>query len=446
MIDILGLSPRRFREKLQDPNFCDRLVNYLENLIKMDFDWAVEPDENEIRNSCSSFEHPSFQFPDYGPSSLSIDEWRRAYHYDAKSIAVCTQIHRHTATCRKKGTLCRFDYGENGKELATRTEIDKESGKIVHKRLHRFANNHSPTISSVSRSNNDIKITFTSGLENLKSMYYMTMYVAKHEDDNSDRLAMEAAWEQLEQEGILKTNNEVEKCRRLILRMNYIRQSGMQFSGAQIAAMVLNIGQKGTHYTDSKFGYVNLRIFVMYLENISQDCRIIVKHQSMSNTVDGGIERLEEQESMEMSSDDEGSEESRDDDENMAHEKDDSNETEEGDDGPDNELEEGTESEEDVVDVEISDSMDTIPTAVEDYIYRGDDLENLSIYELCMFTQTLNGDEEEFERYRKSLTQLRQRGRPWNERVFFHVTHSNSSRRWIRVRTEPCVPCVYGED
>ena len=298
-----------------------------------------------------------------------------------------------------------------------RTKMDIDTGKVYLKRGNAFANNHNPMVSAVGRCNQDIQATFISGLESLKSMYYMTSYVMKHEDDYSDALVMEAAWEQLESEGVLRTGNDLEKSHRLMLRMNYIRQSGTQFSGAKIAAMILNIGQKGMHYTDSKFGYVNLEYFVKFIQNGNEDCRIVLRGEHFTNL------NCNDQEERDADLNDEIPE------------------------GEDNDyLEDGEQSDtdDDVVDIEMGNS-NGIPGMVEDYIFRGNELEDMSLYEMVMMTQVVDGNEKQFERYRESLNGHRRRGRPWNKKIFLLLQHSEATSQWISFRSEPCVPCVYGK-
>ena len=55
----------------------------------------------------------------------------------------------------------------------------------------------------------------------------------------------------------------------------------------------------------------------------------------------------------------------------------------------------------------------------------------------------MDGNEKQFERYRESLNGHRQRGRPWNKKIFLLPQHSQATSRWISFRLEPCVPCVY---
>ena len=210
---------------------------------------------------------------------INLSDWTREFHYDAKAIAVATQTHKHTATCRKKGTACRFGFDGEGKMLYATTMVDLQSGEISLKRGNAIANNHNPLIAVVTRSNHDLKPTFLSGYKSLQSMYYMTTYVSKFEDDMSDAVIMEAAWRGLEHDGILPINDDRERLNRLIIRLAYLRQCSLQFSGAQIAAMFLGIGKEGTHYTNWNFSKISFYGFINYY-NATDDknSRVILNH------------------------------------------------------------------------------------------------------------------------------------------------------------------------
>src|SRR6202035_3495457 len=104
----------------------------------------------------------------------------------------------------------------------------------------------------------------------------MTSYISKFEDDTSDILAMDSAFKALESENLLSSTNAKERIRRLLIRMNYIRQGSLQFSGAQVAGMLLDIGREGTHYTSSTFCRINLYTFINYVEKALGDFRVML--------------------------------------------------------------------------------------------------------------------------------------------------------------------------
>ena len=143
--DNVEINPRELLDRLQDESFRSRLAQYLESIVKMDFEWSKAPDESMVYGQGKA-NHAGYQFPDYytktrmpntdhgagsapethdhdTPSS-DISAWIKAFEYDAKAIAIVTQTHTHTATCRKKGTACRFGFAGQGKPLCPITKID----------------------------------------------------------------------------------------------------------------------------------------------------------------------------------------------------------------------------------------------------------------------------------------------------------------------------------
>jgi hypothetical protein len=86
-----------------------------------------------------------------------------------------------------------------------------------------------------------------------------------------------------------------------------------------------------------------------------------------------------------------------------------------------------------------------LPLLVEDYIYRGEELEDFSIYELACLTCPKNTSAVERERYIRACESLRDdQTLTWNHRVFFQSTHSKAKSRWISFLREPKVPCITG--
>jgi hypothetical protein len=393
----LVMNPKDLQRKLSDEGFRTRLILYLEKIVKLDFDWADEPDEIEIHGK-ALWEHPSYEFPSYDVDELGQAtgeaEWGTRFLHDAKSIAAVTETHKHTATCRKKGTPCRFGFSGTGKVLVDATTIDIESGKIDIKRANAKANNHNPVMAVATRSNHDLKMTFTSGYKSLQSLYYMTSYTSKFEDDTSDILAMDAAFKGLERENVLGSANAKERIRRLIIRMNYIRHASLQFSGAQVAGMLLNIGREGTHYTMSKFSRINLYTFLNYVQKAFGDFRVVLTSDDMEEE------------------------------------------------GVDSEENQGGEE----VEVPVPGSVITsMPNAIEDYVFRGESLTDYSVYDICRNTECVATSAEGREKYEKAISERGTHvGRPYNERVSFQPQHSRESSRWISIRSKKVVPCILG--
>lgn len=83
---------------------------------------------------------------------------------------------------------------------------------------------------------------------------------------------------------------------------------------------------------------------------------------------------------------------------------------------------------------------------VEDYIFRGTELDDYSIYKLACVTCVKRTTATEKARY----IDLSQRGEQnenstsWNRRVLFQSEHSKSKSRWISFLRHSKVPCIVG--
>jgi hypothetical protein len=122
-------------EELKDPQFKNRLVEYLEKIIKLDFNWAEHPHKEEIQ-CLKPWQHAGYEFPNYRDNLTSLKEWQFTFRCDTKKIATQCQTHCHSGTCKKKGTECRFGFNGEGKELVAETVVDIDTGKIEIKRGH----------------------------------------------------------------------------------------------------------------------------------------------------------------------------------------------------------------------------------------------------------------------------------------------------------------------
>jgi hypothetical protein len=380
--------------------------------VKLDFDWAKHPDEAEIRR-LKPWEHASYQFPCYGDNLTSLKDWQFTFRCDAKTVATQCQTHRHSETCRKNGTECRFGFYGEGKELVPQTVVDIETGKIEIKRGHQRANNHIPAVCSVTRSNNDANPTFTSGLESLGSTFYMTSYMCKGDDDSGDAVALESAFRDLEKEKVLTNSDQVNDLRRLMIRINYIRNSGLNFSGAQVAAMLLNIGIEGTHYTNSKFATLNFYAFVNHAKKVNVDFRVEVGREGLDD----------------LDAEDEG---------------------DYGEFEGETDSDSGSESE-DVAEVKAGDedgSVKGVPEAVLNYLFRGEECESMSVYEMALQTRVAPATEGQISRYMESIStesSSGRQGRPWNRKSRFDPRHPKSSSAWITFRSEEHTPVIVGK-
>jgi hypothetical protein len=212
---------------------------------------------------------------------------------------------------------------------------------------------------------------------------------------------MDSAFRELERENVLISANAKERIRRLIIRMNYIRQGSLQFSGAQVAAMILNVGREGTHYTNASFTCINLYRFINYVQNEGSDFRVALTTQDMDGV---GVE------------------------------------------DPEGESEGATtrDIEEEVI-VDEAPPIQVLPSMIEDFIFRGEELNGYNLYEMYRDTESVGTSVQEMERYNRSLEKDGTHvGRPYNRRVYFQAQHSKHSLRWTIIRSKQMVPCILG--
>jgi hypothetical protein len=206
---------------------------------------------------------------------------------------------------------------------------------------------------------------------------------------------MDSAFKALEREKVLSHASPKERIRRLIIRMNYIRQGSLQFSGAQVAAMLLKIGKDGTHYTESSFMRINLYTFINYVEWEIRDYYVPLTSRDIDD--DPFLQREE--------------------------------------------VEHPNIGDEEEVDLDLVNCL--IPVAVEDYVFRGDRLSNYSLYETYRDTKCVSMSHSEKEKYLRSIEErAKHRGQPYNERIVFQTPHSRHLSRWTIVRSRPSVPYI----
>jgi hypothetical protein len=209
--------------------------------------------------------------------------------------------------------------------------------------------------------------------------------------------------------------------------MNYIRDGSLQFSGAQVAAMLLNIGHEGTHYTSCSFGGINIYVFKNYVEKMRGDFRVVLGHKDLTERDDEGYETSND-------SDEEGQEEGLEG----------SDSTGDADIGDEVTIGDNVSGRQPEHEGQGDQENITVPDVVQDYIFRGEELNDRSIYEMEMETKCVTMTEEERERYEYSIEQGVHAGRPFLERVRFQIQHSRASSRWIMLRSKQVVPCIFG--
>jgi|SRR5271155_4969511 len=98
------------------------------------------------------------------------------------------------------------------------------------------------------------------------------------------------------------------------------------------------------------------------------------------------------------------------------------------------------------VDIDLASSSPLhVPVNVEDYIFRGHELTDYSIYELAMVAYAKATTKTEMSRYNQAqqLTYM-ESSKPWNRRVLFLQMHTKAATRCIMFQRNTKVPCIIG--
>jgi hypothetical protein len=86
----------------------------------------------------------------------------------------------------------------------------------------------------------------------------------------------------------------------------------------------------------------------------------------------------------------------------------------------------------------------TTPLYIQDYIFRGQELDEYSVYELAAITSAKATTRREMDRYLMRGTEPSHRGPAWNRHVFFLPEHLKADSRWISFLRRPKVPVIVG--
>ncbi|CAF1357094.1 unnamed protein product, partial [Adineta steineri] len=281
-------TPAHLKEQIQNEDFREKLLKYLEDIVKEDLDQFR--DEDEDGTSAASDNRPSFQeteavVKEVMPACLPTpnpahDDFQQIFRKDVIRLVETSNIHRHSATCYKYSKAksddkktCRM---RMPRALVEKSNIDVSTGQITMRRSHPWINNFNEWLISACRSNMDIKFIWT-GNDAKALVYYITDYVTKSSLAFYDMFALaQQGIKSIEQHG--STNgfdNAVEKSRKLVLRCYNMIASHQEISGVQVASYLMNYGD---HYTTHTFRNLFLISIESYLQKELVKSRVNKKH------------------------------------------------------------------------------------------------------------------------------------------------------------------------
>lgn len=172
---------------------------------------------------------------------MSNTEYASFVDQRLKQLVNNCQMHKHTATCKKKGTHCRFLFPRN---LIEETVIQMDPLRILPSRTHTMVNNYNQYIMLGLKANHDIQPLFSSLFESMSALYYMTNYCTKRGPSLHSMLSlMTTSVRALDEE--TQHLPQQDKVLRLMHRCYNTASNATEFSAAQIASMALRLGNNG---------------------------------------------------------------------------------------------------------------------------------------------------------------------------------------------------------
>lgn len=162
-------SPTEIQEKFKNEEFRDRLLEYLEIIIKQSYpDTDITDDDLNVSEvSCKYPINPD----DYVDNPTAFEENLNEDVYKLVKVA-------NTHSCRhkyRKNKICRFGYPRDIVEESTITDVNI----ILLKRLREMVNNYNPYMMTCLRSNHDIKFV-PSGKDGYNIAFYVSEYAIKY--------------------------------------------------------------------------------------------------------------------------------------------------------------------------------------------------------------------------------------------------------------------------
>ncbi|CAF1202328.1 unnamed protein product [Adineta ricciae] len=427
------LTPTQLKKSVENEEFRNGLIGYLEDIIKQDlsnftsdassidilenqqsitsdrFD-RTDPILNEMitgaanENANRSESTVTNLFPSMMPTPKPLmSNFALYFKKDIIQLVCSSNIHKHTATCYKysktnTNPICRMRMPRRIEKVSS---IDIESGEIKLKRLHETINNFNEYIISACRSNMDIKYIF-SGSDAKALVYYITDYVTKSSLSFHDTFSLVLkAVESFEKQKlhIDASLNAEEKSRRLVLRCYNTLASQQELSGVQVASYLMGWPD---HYTTHEF--VNL--FLIGIKNFLQATltEAQLEHQHQTEDV---VDQESEQTCMET-------------------------------------------EEHFLLQPDETKTKYVYVNARVDYQYRSAALDNMCLYDYMRFYRKKVIDAQDRKHLeaqaisKSGVTKNASRGRPISERAAFQSEHPQSISHINIRRMKPVIPVLLG--
>ena len=258
-----ALNCEEIRDRVQggDIDFQRRLVEFLDDTISNEIPPAPATKQNvpsSIHNPCTV----------RGLNAENFMDQKCAEQEDLHNIVKNCQSHQHTATCYKywKGPPevkeCRFDLGDHRQQPCT--YFDEDTGDIHLRCLDGLVNNFNETIIRTIRCNMDIKY-IGSGPSAKAVIYYITDYITKSQlKTHVAFAALEVAVRKL---NAMDTEDDTAtiRAKRLLQKCAYAMVSHQELSAQQVCSYLMDFED---HFTSHEYRNVFWKSFETYVEQV----------------------------------------------------------------------------------------------------------------------------------------------------------------------------------
>ncbi|CAF0864592.1 unnamed protein product, partial [Didymodactylos carnosus] len=297
-----NMTPSQLKENIKDPKFKERLIEYLEDVIKEDLDQFRREDDSTTTQEDEEFAAKYHHYPPCRPPPPY--PWDYCYNISRHNFAefkkqVCSCVtpifcpHDHNYVNSVLPITCDYHTMfpsplKNVQESTIvhwqETTINAETGQIKMKRSHETINNFNEFIIVACRSNMDIKFIW-SGSDAKALVYYITDYVTKTSLSAHDTFSLvHKAMKSIDKHTTSGATDDLhERSRKLVLRCYNTIASQQELSGVQVASYLMNWHD---HYTSHKFENLFLIGIESYLEKSLHEKRNSEVTTANSTTMD----------------------------------------------------------------------------------------------------------------------------------------------------------------
>jgi hypothetical protein len=213
--------------------------------------------------------HHCTKVNDYLYTKISKSELEQTVKKDVYNLALETSLHKCTSSCfTKNPTVCRFGYGNygQGKPLNEKTTVNNSTGKIELKRNHTHINEFNPYILLAMKCNHDIKFLCNSSSQSLAVIYYLTNYITENGLSIYNAVALVLLAYQNREKYLTEKTDENYRCMNLLYKAYNSAANTTEYSGPQVASMLLHNGRDGTYYSSHETTCLYLTTFIKLLD------------------------------------------------------------------------------------------------------------------------------------------------------------------------------------